>query len=101
MLLAPSTCPFVWGCATTAQSTLIWLSSQNLRNFFPVNCVSLSVIMEFGTLKRWMMSVKNLTASSDLIFAIGVGGPYRQIYTTNISPKRRKIYIYTHIYMCN
>jgi hypothetical protein len=29
-----------------------------------------------------------------------VCGPYRQIYTTNISPKRRKIYIYTHIYIC-
>jgi hypothetical protein len=36
-----------------------------------VNYVSLSVIMEFGTPQRWMMSVKNFIASSDLIFAIG------------------------------
>jgi hypothetical protein len=30
----------------------------------------------------------------------GVGGHYRKIYTTNISPKRRKIHINTHIYIC-
>jgi hypothetical protein len=54
---------------------------QNLRNFFPVNYVSLSVIIEFGTLKRWMMSVKNLTVSSDLIFAIG----HASIHLVNLS----------------
>jgi hypothetical protein len=36
-----------------------------------VNYVSLSMIIEFGTPKWWMMSVKNFMASSDLIFAIG------------------------------
>jgi hypothetical protein len=51
MPLAHSTCPFIWGCATAAQSTLMWLSSQNLRNFFPMNYVPLSVIMEFETPK--------------------------------------------------
>jgi hypothetical protein len=29
-----------------------------------------------------------------------VGDRYRQIYTANISPKRRKIHINTHIYIC-
>jgi hypothetical protein len=32
-----------------------------------VNCVPLSVMMEFGTPKRWMMFVKNATACSDLM----------------------------------
>ena len=40
-------------------------------NFLPVNCVPLSVMMEFGTPKRWMMSRKNSTACSDLIVEIG------------------------------
>jgi hypothetical protein len=47
--LARSTCPFVIGCATAAQSTRMWWSLQKSRNFFPVNCVPLSVMMEFGT----------------------------------------------------
>jgi hypothetical protein len=34
---ALSTCPFVFGWATTDQSTQMWSSSQKLRNFFPVN----------------------------------------------------------------
>jgi hypothetical protein len=34
-----STCPFVFGSATADQSTRMWLSSQKLRNFFPVNWV--------------------------------------------------------------
>jgi hypothetical protein len=32
-----STCPFVFGWATADQSTQMWLLSQKLRNFFPVN----------------------------------------------------------------
>ena len=65
------TYPFVRGCAMVAQSTRMWWSSQNRRNFFPMNCVPLSVMMEFRTLNRWMMSVKNNTAYSDLITVIG------------------------------
>jgi hypothetical protein len=41
------------------------------RNFFLVNCVPLSVMMEFGTPKRWMMLVKNTTACSDLMLVRG------------------------------
>jgi hypothetical protein len=37
----------------------------------PVNWVPLSVMMEFGTPKRWMMLVKNATASSDLMLFRG------------------------------
>ena len=62
---------FVWGCTMVPQSMLMWWSSQNQRNFFPVNCVPLSVMIEFGTPNRWMMSVKNNTACSDLITVIG------------------------------
>ena len=65
------TCPFVRGCATAAQSMRMWYSSQNRRNFFPVNYVLLSVIMEFGTPKRWTISRKNSTACLDLITEIG------------------------------
>ena len=36
-----------------------------------MNCVPLSVMMEFGTPNRWMMSVKNNMACSDLITVIG------------------------------
>jgi hypothetical protein len=49
----------------------MWWSSQKSRNFFPVNCVPLSVMMEFGTPKRWMMFVKNATACSDLTLVKG------------------------------
>ena len=42
-----------------------------LEEFFPVNCVPLSVMMEFGTPKQWMMSRKNNTACLDLIVEIG------------------------------
>ena len=45
--------------------------SHNQRNFFLLNYVSLSVIMEFGTPKRWTMSRKNSMAYSDLITEIG------------------------------
>jgi hypothetical protein len=54
-----------------AQSTQMWWSSQKSRNFLPVNWVSLSVMMEFGTPKRWMMLVKNATAYSDLMLFRG------------------------------
>jgi hypothetical protein len=36
-----------------------------------VNCVPLSVMMEFGTPKRWMIFVKNATASSDPMLVKG------------------------------
>ena len=36
-----------------------------------MNCVPLSVIMEFGTPNRWMISVKNSTACSALILVMG------------------------------
>jgi hypothetical protein len=36
-----------------------------------VNWVPLSMMMEFGTLKRWMMLVKNATACSDLMLVRG------------------------------
>jgi hypothetical protein len=49
----------------------MWWSSQKSRNFFPVNCVPLSVMMEFGTPKRWMMFVENATACSDLMLVKG------------------------------
>jgi hypothetical protein len=49
----------------------MWWSSQKSRNFFPVNCVPLSVMMEFGTPKRWMMFVKSATACSDLMLVRG------------------------------
>jgi hypothetical protein len=43
----------------------MWWPSQKSRNFFLVNCVPLSVMMEFGTPKRWMIFVKNVTACLD------------------------------------
>jgi hypothetical protein len=49
----------------------MWWSSQKSRNFFPVNWVPLSVMMEFGTPKRWMMLVKNAIACSDLMLVRG------------------------------
>jgi hypothetical protein len=49
----------------------MWWSSQKSRNFFPVNWVLLSVMMEFGTPKRWMMLVKNATACLDLMLVRG------------------------------
>jgi hypothetical protein len=49
----------------------MWWSSQKSRNFFPVNCVPLSVMMGFGTPKRWMMLVKNATACLDLMLVKG------------------------------
>jgi hypothetical protein len=49
----------------------MWWPSQKSRNFFPVNCVPLSVMMEFGTPKRWMVFVKNTTACSDPMLVKG------------------------------
>jgi len=40
-------------------------------NFFLVNYVPLSTIIEFGAPKRWTMSRKNSTACKDLIAEIG------------------------------
>ena len=71
MPFARSTCLFVRGCTTMAQSNWMCCSSQNQMNFLPVNCVPLSMMMEFGTPKRWMMSRKNITTCSDLIVEIG------------------------------
>ena len=75
------TYPFVRGCAMVAQSTRMWYSSQNWRNFFLVNYVLLSVMMEFGTPKRWTLSRKNSTAYSDLIAEIG----WASIHFVNLS----------------
>jgi hypothetical protein len=49
----------------------MWWPSQKSKNFFPVNCVPLSVMMEFGIPKRWMIFVKNATACSDLMLVKG------------------------------
>jgi hypothetical protein len=49
----------------------MWWSSQKSRNFFPVNCVPLSVMIEFGTLKRWMIFVKHDTACSNPMLVMG------------------------------
>jgi hypothetical protein len=49
----------------------MWWSSQKSRNFLPVNCVPLSVMMEFGTPKRWIIFVKNATACSDPMLVKG------------------------------
>jgi hypothetical protein len=54
-----------------ALSTRMWWSLQKSRNFLLVNWVPLSVMMEFGTSKRWMMLVKNATAYSDLMLVRG------------------------------
>jgi hypothetical protein len=40
-------------------------------NFLLVNWVPLSVMMEFGTPKRWMMLVKNATAYLDRMLVRG------------------------------
>jgi hypothetical protein len=49
----------------------MWWPSHKSRNFFPVNYVPLSVMMEFGTPKRWTMFVKNATACSDPMLVKG------------------------------
>jgi hypothetical protein len=49
----------------------MWWSSQKSRNFFPVNCMPLSVMIEFGTPKGWMIFVKNATAYSDPMLVKG------------------------------
>jgi hypothetical protein len=42
-----------------------------VQELFPVNCVPLSVMMELGTPKRWMIFAKNATACSDLMLVKG------------------------------
>jgi hypothetical protein len=59
----------------------MWWSSQKSRNFLLVNWVPLSVMMEFGTPKRWMMLVKNATACSDLMLFRG----WTSIHLENLS----------------
>jgi hypothetical protein len=49
----------------------MWWPSQKSRNFSPVNCVPLSVMMEFGIPKRWMIFVKNATACLDPMLVKG------------------------------
>jgi hypothetical protein len=49
----------------------MWYLSQNSRNFLPANWDPLSVMMEFGTLNRWVMSVKNDTDCFVLRFVSG------------------------------
>jgi hypothetical protein len=49
----------------------MWWSSQKSKNFFPVNYMLLSVMIEFGTPKRWMIFVKNATACLDLMLVKG------------------------------
>jgi hypothetical protein len=49
----------------------MWWPSQKSRNFFLVNSVPLSVMMEFRTPKRWMIFVKNATACSDPMLVKG------------------------------
>jgi hypothetical protein len=42
-----------------------------VQELFSVNCVPLSVMIEFGTPNRWIMLVKNATACSDLMLFRG------------------------------
>jgi hypothetical protein len=49
----------------------MWWPSQKSKNFFPVNYVPLSVMMEFGIPKRWMIFVKNATTCSDSMLVKG------------------------------
>jgi hypothetical protein len=42
-----------------------------VQELFPVNCVPLSMMIEFGTPNRWMMLVKNAIACSDLMLVKG------------------------------
>ena len=58
------------GCPIADHAIWMWWSSQNVRNLWPVNCVPLLVMMVFGTLNLWMISVKNSTACSNLIQVI-------------------------------
>jgi hypothetical protein len=49
----------------------MWWPSQKSNYFFPVSCMPLSVMMEFGIPKRWMIFVKNATACSDPMLVRG------------------------------
>jgi hypothetical protein len=51
------------------------------EDFFLVNCVPLSMMMEFGTPNWWMISVKKSTACSDLILVSG----HASIHLENLS----------------
>jgi hypothetical protein len=62
-----------------------WYSSQNSSNLFMVNYVPLSMMIEFGTPKRWMMLVMNFTACSEVILEIG----HASIHLVNLSTTTR------------
>ena len=81
MPLACSSCPLVFGWATTAQYKHMWCLSDKSNNFLKVNYVPLSVMMELGTQNRWIIFVKNIAACSDLIFMMG----WTSIHLENLS----------------
>jgi hypothetical protein len=56
-----------------------------LQELLPVNWDPLSVMMEFGTPSRWMMSVKNDTAFSTLRFVIGRASIHLENLSTTTS----------------
>jgi hypothetical protein len=60
-------------------------SSQNSKNFLSVNWEPLSVIMEFDSPNRWMMSVKNVTTYSTLRFVIGRASIHLENFSTATS----------------
>ena len=60
----------------------MWKLSQNVKDFLPVNWVPLSVMIEFGTPNLKMMSVKNRTACSDLILAMGRASIHSETLST-------------------
>jgi hypothetical protein len=62
------------------------LSSQKFRNFFPVNWVSLSVMIALGTPKRKTMSLGKLTACLELILAMSLAS----IHLVNLSTATSK-----------
>jgi hypothetical protein len=57
-----------------------------VQELFPVNCVPLSVMIEFGTPNRWMMLVKNAIACSDLMLVKG----RTSIHLENLSMATRR-----------
>jgi hypothetical protein len=69
------------GCPIDMDVVLI----AELEEFFPMNCVPLSVMMELGTPNRWIISVKNATTSCDLILEIGLAS----IHLVNLSTATR------------
>jgi hypothetical protein len=61
-------------CTTVGHCSLIYTDVvfvADSRNMLLVNCVPLSVTIEFDTPKWWMMLVMNFTACSEVILVIG------------------------------